>query len=374
MSESGTGIIFTQDGVSVDGSADYQRVFDSRTKYVEVEFEREFKLTIPSVGAVDSTARYHDRIDVYRHGLGFVPAFETDFNYDELSLYADEQYFFILRLVSYSGVTSQSLVFNIRCYNLSILDEYIAEKGLPLGTQSARSTSGVKFLDSNSHGVDIGDNSPVGFSVDSSKKILAIHRTGLAKINDWNGHYCLVSDIDTSSDTLTIYADPSATYMYQKDISWMQESGTLLTYMPGDHSTYPGGITAGQSLYVIPVDETHIKLAASYTNALSRVSIDLTSSGSLPGRLTAQQPSDTLSNAIYHDVGYPPTFMLAPVYREMFMRGVSTETDNYIGPLVDVIKAYVTADDTYLYFKGVQSVFSGWYGYIVLKDPAELAR
>lgn len=387
MAESGSGIVITQTGVPVQGSADYQRVFDSRWRFIEIEIEREFNVILPARNEVDSTVRGDDRINFYKHGLGFVPLFETDFvdqkyNYamqSGASMYADEQYLFFQRFVTTTGAEAQDLTFNVRLYNLPVLEDYTAPKGLPQGTQSPRSNIGVKFLDGNTKGVDVADNAVTGFSVDTTKKILSIHKHGRADINDFAGRYVYVSDLNTTTDVLTLYADPYANSLKSQDISWVQTAGTPVFYSPNDFTTYPGGTPItdnGQAdaMYIIPVDATHVKLAASYENALAGIAINFTTSGSNPAQLSMGGRPDGKDNAIQHDVGYPPTYLMAPVYNDFMVNGVITEVPTYIGPLEDIILAYTSADEKYIYFKGVQSQFAGSYGYVIMKDPAELAR
>ena len=386
MAESGTGIIFTQSGVPVKGSADYQRVYDSRWKFLEIEFDRKFVVDLPAVPGIDTSKHHHERINIVQHGLGFVPMFETDFvNQDFFTgvngpaeIFADEQYVFFQRFITTSGADVQKITLNIRLYNLNVLTSYTAPKGLPQGSQSPRSNIGIKFLDGQTPGVEVGDNAVRGFSVDTTKKIISIHKHGLAKINDWNGKYCYVSAIDTSTDILTIYVDPNASSLNAKDISWTKTPGVCVTYSPNDSVTFPGGIpnanNVSSPLFVVPVDDTHIKLAISYENALQGIALDLTSAGSLRGQLSARSISGDLSETILHDVGYPPTFLLAPVSREIYVDATITETKPYVSPMMDIILARVIADARYLYFYGVLATFGGWYAYIILKDPAELAR
>lgn len=388
MAESGTGIIFTQTGVPVQGSADYQRVFDSRWRFVEIEFERTFTINLPALPAVGTGVRYDDITQIIRHGLGFVPMFETDFpdqryNYTLLSgasMYADDQYLFLNRFVTNQGAEAQQLTFTIRLYNLPILTDYTAPKGLPQGTQSPRSNIGVKFLDRQTAGVDVSDNAVQGFSVDTTKKILSIHKHGLAKINDWIFKYLQVTAINTTTDIFTFQANPGSQGVAALDLSWTQVAGTPIIYTPNDFATLPGGMPAGVSgvnsavIYIIPVDATHFKIASSYENALAGVAIDITSGGSLPGSVQGTNFPGDNSNAILHDVGYPPTFLMAPLSRERMTGGVTSLVSPFTGPLQDIILASVTADNRYIYFKGIQAVFGGWFGYVILKDPAELAR
>lgn len=89
---------------------------------------------------------------------------------------------------------------------------------------------------------------------------------------------------------------------------------------------------------------------------------------------TATAASGTLT--IVHNVGYPPTYMVARVkddstwgafYGNPFGAGVET-----IGPMMSVaIRANTTNDD--IVFRGQQSSIVGKFAYIILKDPAEVA-
>ncbi len=386
MAESGTGIIFTQSGVPVQGSADYQRVFDSRWRFMEIELEREFTVNLPALPAVGEAAHYHDDTIVIKHGLGFVPMFETNFPdqryiYTVLSpasIFCDAQNLFIRRLVTTQGAEAQTLTFKVRIYNLPVLTDYTAPKGLPQGTSSPRSNIGVKFLDGQTAGVDVGDNAVKGFSVDTTKKILSIHKHGLAKINDYSYRYCFTNSVDTTTNTFTVYPSASATSLRARDLSWIKKAGTPVVYFPADHTTFPGGmptsIGVSDTMYIIPVDDTHFKVALSYENALAGVEIDITSAGSMPGQFSMTSLPGDNSDAILHEVGYPPTFLMALVDNEKIVNGTVVEVPLYIKPMVDIILARVTADTRYIRFGGIQALFSGWYGYVILKDPAELAQ
>lgn len=386
MAESGTGIIFTQSGVPVQGSADYQRVFDSRWRFMEIELERDFQINLPALPSVGSAVRYDDDTIVIKHGLGFVPMFESSFpdqryNYALLApaaIFCDDQNLFIRRFITTQGAEAQSFNFSVRIYNLPVLTDYTAPKGLPQGTSSPRSNIGVKFLDGQTAGVDVGDNAVKGFSVDTTKKILSIHKHGLAKINDYSGRYCFTNSVDLTTNIFTVYPDANAISLRARDLSWIKKAGTPVVYFPADYTTFPGGmpndISSNGTTYIIPVDDTHFKVATSYENALAGVAIDITSAGSMPGQFSMNPLPGDNSNAIVHDVGYPPTFLMALVDNEKFVSGTVVEVPYYIEPMAEIILARVTADSKYIRFGGIQALFSGWYGYVILKDPAELAQ
>ncbi len=364
MEDSDMGIIIAQQGTPVAGSADYQRVYDSRRRFMELAFRREV--------AVDASADAAGRIIVFRHGLGFVSMFESDFKDPDLSIFMDKEVVFLRGSKShYQGTIT------LRIYNFPVLEEYTTVKGLPEGFSSPRSEIGAKFLDTDNPGVDVGDNWPVGFSVDTTKKILSIHKHGFASINPRYRYSARATAIDTATDTITFSATPGADTTELRDLSWLQTAGTPIVYssltaMPGGMPIVDSIISA--TLYVIPVSSTTFKVAYSRAQALAGNAIDLTSAGSFPAYLRPQAEPGEMTDAIFHDVGYPPTFLLAQVYYDTTSNGVLTKGEPYVGPMIERIQARVAADSRYLTFHGVQSVFIAYLAYVILKDPAELAR
>lgn len=375
MAERNVGAVFTQAGVPVRGSADYQRVYDSRWRFMEKEIDRDFEVVLPAVSGIDASLRYYEKTIVLKHKLGFVPFFETDFtdafpSAPIVEIFADHQYVFLRRFITTTGAPARTISGRIKIYNLPILTEYIAPKGLPQGTSSPRSPAGIKFVDG-SGSADISDNSPVGFSVDSSKKILSIHRHGIAKINDYVGYTARVSAIDTSTNTLTIIKPPFGAG-FGLDLTWTQKLGKPLTYFVS--GTYPGGIAASTTYYSIPVSASQIKLASTAANARSGIEIDITSAGTLPATINAAaDPANPDENALLHDVGYPPTFLLAEINRDEWEDGQPDYTEMYVGPMLYIPPTILSADNRYLRFFGVQALYADWLGYIILKDPAEIA-
>lgn len=372
MADGETGIIFTQSGVPVKGSADYQHVYDSRWKFMEKEIDTEVTVTLPAAPSTDKF--YQEKITALRHELGFLPFFECDFTdtYDNnpmVEVYSDKTRIFLRRGIGAGGAPERTLTIKLRIYNLPVLEDYVAPKGLPQGTSTARSNAGVKFLDRDTRGVDIGDDSPVGFSVDSTKKILSIHRHGLAKINDYVGRQASATAIDTATNIITFTA---GSMFGNPDTTWIKKVGAPISWFPNDYTTYPGGIVQTQTVYAIPIDDTHMRVAASYENALNAIPIDLTSTGSLPATLNMTFMPGGNEEKILHDVGYPPTYLLALVDSDTGY--LTDDSELYIGPAVYNYVTMVRADDKYLSFAGVQAIASNWLGYVILKDPAEIAR
>lgn len=78
---------------------------------------------------------------------------------------------------------------------------------------------------------------------------------------------------------------------------------------------------------------------------------------------------------LQHDVGYPPTFMLAKIEEKSAWQSIYPypyAEDTIIGSMTS---SYFTAlvDPVNIEFRGVQSSIVGRFGYIILKDPAEIA-
>lgn len=365
MAEQTIGTIYAQSGASVRGSADYQRTYDSRARFMEREFETDFSVTLPAAAAPTS---YYEKTTVIRHGLGKVPMFETDRT--DVDIFADSDRIFIRRLISSSLSSSVTIAGTLRVYNVSPFDDYVAPKSVPQGSSSPRSDYGVKFLDGHTPGVDIGDNSPIGFSIDTTKKILAIHRAGIAKIRDYIGLQSEAASVNTTTDVITI--QPLSTgFGRSLDITWLQKLGQAVIVTGTPSSPLVSGTT---TYYVIPLTATTIKLAASYDNALNGIGINLTTAGTTPWGIQATaDPANTEDNVLYHGVGYPPTFQFAEINRDEWSAGYPGDDQVYIGPMLDRLSFMMTADNNNLHFFGIQQPYSGWVGYIILKDPAEIA-
>jgi hypothetical protein len=372
------GIVFTQQGVPVKNSSDYQKVLDSRWVFMEVEAERDINTVLPAMAAIDSTQRYYEKTILLRHNLGFLPAFEgiTFFNYSDpifnaVEIYSDENTIFLRRLISSTAYPQQTVTGSFRLYNLPILTEYQAPSEIVSGASAPKTDFGVKFIDGSVPNITPGDTNVQGFSVDTTKKILSVHKHGLKYFNQSAlAYHANVTAIDTASNILTVspYLRTGSVFF---DLTWVQTPGRAFIYFPSDLATYPAPLSSGGIYYNIPVDATHIKLADSYQAALNGNALDLTTAGSLPASLAGQPVAG--EDTITHGIGYPPTYMLAPVNEDEPTNGLGAAT--YIGPLLlGSPPAIIHADSSTLRFKGVQSLFAGKYGYIILKDPAEIAQ
>lgn len=365
MADVQTGAVFSQSGVPVDQSADYQRVYDSRWRFMEVEVETTVKFVTPAVASSFDSVPVQ-RTNLFRHGIGKVPYFEAEEGPLWGLLRADREYIYVegdFAPGETVSATEHSAMISV--YNLPILEEYVAPEGLPEGLSSPKSNYGIRFLDGRTPGARLSGDSSLGRSFDSSKKIISIHKHGVAYINKEPGSpepdaNARVTAINTSTDILTVESHPS---YGSPDISWLFVAGAAFTYSPGDFSTYPGGMPAG-TYYSIPVDSTHIKVAVSRELAIDGVAIDITSAGNIPGTIFPSIGNGI--DYIEHNVGYPPSYLICEAHPD--------EAIPWVGPAINSTSVYTTADTRLIHFQGLQTVFSGVFGYVILKDPAEIAR
>lgn len=115
---------------------------------------------------------------------------------------------------------------------------------------------------------------------------------------------------------------------------------------------------------------------------LSRFSINTTAKALAIHKLGLQLVDDQSSTTdkIYHDIGYPPTYL----FSRYFYNGAPAVTaqhwdlmenpDAVTNPINVSLFFRVEATTTYLKLKGVQSTFNGYLAYIIVKDPAEVAK
>lgn len=370
------GITITQEGVPVDRAADYQKVLDSRWRFMEVEHEVDLTIDIPAYSTSVSGAQ---RVQIMTHQLPFVPAFHgswlpigtfnPDYDPDFLGagLYCDEEKLFFSRFADAgTPLAAKKLRIKAKIYNLPILEDYVATSEASQGAGRAESDYGVRALDGSDSKVSIAESSSHGFSVDTKKKILSINRIGTKWINSWVFDDGKITSIDTATDICTFTeGDPGGGFASNTGTEWIQ-TGVGLNISPNDFTTMPGPLTMGVTYYVIRLSNTTFKLALSQANAEAGIAINLTSAGSLPAFIRRAATVD--DTRIRHYSEYPPSFffcetMLEPGY------SVAVESLRHISttPLV-------RADNNYLYFNGVQAVYAARLAYIILKDPVELAQ
>lgn len=366
MADEDFGLSISQEGIPVNRAADYQKVLDSRWRFMEVEQEFPINLTVPAV--TNPGAFYNNDTILAQHSLGFLPAFEAYFtapgysvNSRNLVIYSDTRTIFLRQIVDNGSNPTYTLSGNVRIYNLPILENFEVPKEPISPSSGTVQTQGFRSLDGSVPNLRVNSQSSVGYSIDTTKKILSVHKTGFVDINAWVRRGAVVTAIDTTTDILTL-SDPGL--FADSMASWINTKGLAMRYNPSDFVTYPGGLSAA-TVYTIPVDSTHIKFANSYNDAINGIAINITSTGSaMPNNVGGAAFPGGDDSKIIHNVGYPPTYLIA---------NVTPVGNSYIiEPLLNLSGARIRSTATYLEFGGVQAVFAARMGYVILKDPAEL--
>ena len=377
------GITVTRQGVPVDQAADYQKVLDSRWRFMEVEFVVNKVQTVPAGIATGET--YVQRTNLFRHNLQYVPAFHgswkpgdewltyiTDGYHPDLlgaELWCDDEWLYFSRVVdSMSNAAAVPITVSALIYNLPILEPYQAPTEVAVGTAPVRSNYGLRALDGKDSSVSIEGSSSHGFSVDTKKKVISVNRVGQKFINDWIFDDGSVTAVNTATDTFTIAEQAgSGGFASREGLGWI-ETGTPLTYFPNDFVTYPAPMAQSVTYYAIRTGDTTMKLALSKANALAGTAINITSAGSLPASIRRASTAD--DTRVAHGADYPPSFLFCETeLNDARTEPIATQSLKHFSatPLV-------RADTTYLYFTGVQAVFAGLISYIILKDPIEVAQ
>lgn len=365
------GIIVTQEGVPVERAADYQKVLDSRWRFMEREHLVDLTISVPALSTVSN--RTVQRVKIFEHELDFVPAFHGswkpslanslpnfDINFQSAGIYCkDDQLYF--RRIANSGQALAATDVTVKAiiYNLPILEPYEAPSEPASGAGRAESNIGLRALDGSDPNINIGSNSAHGFSVDTKKKILSVHKTDYKYINSWMNDKGTVTAVNTTTDTFTFGPSSSGS-----DLDWM-ETGIPITMVPDDFVTYPAPLS-NSTYYLIMTSSTTFKLALSKANAEAGTAIDITSTGSLPIEITRGFVKG--DDSFEHRMGYPPSFFFCEALDE-------TDIGISVAPLRHISTTpLVTVDTNYLYLNGVQSVYSARVAMIILKDPVEIAQ
>lgn len=380
------GIEVTQEGVGVEKASDYQKVLDSRWLFMEVGLEIDTTITLPAMGA--QTSYGYQRVNIMRHGMtrrgvAFVPAFHGSYKINEeydpfignYNLAVDDTWVYFYRDYSNGETPAQYTVqVKAKIYTLPILEAYLAPIEIAPLSGKTNSSIGIRALDGTDSSVDINESSAHGFSIDTRKKILSIHKVVQKKVNYAFYDSARVTAVDTATDILTITIDPNQSIPEggtSTGIGWI-ETGHQIQYNPGDFTTYPSPLSSGVSPYIIKVDDTHIKLALSAADAQAGTAINLTTAGSIPSMIRRNPLADDWR--LPHDNDYPPSYMFCDIIanptgvgRAVSGQGVTSLKHISTTPLV-------LADNRYLYFRGVQAVYIANIAVIILKDPIEVAQ
>ena len=66
------GVQISQQGVSIERAADYQKVLDSNWKFLDIAFEVDIDVKI----GMGARPNGYYLVELFNHGLGYIPAFE----------------------------------------------------------------------------------------------------------------------------------------------------------------------------------------------------------------------------------------------------------------------------------------------------------
>lgn len=280
------GIAVAYNGTPINLASDYSKSIDSRWKFLEVAFENTVDIEIPAIASSGSNVNNRSqRFQIVNHGLGFYPLFEVSVvlfkgtlaggSFPSQSIntvLSDKENLYLFpyfdNIDGQNAVTARVIY---RVYNLDISQSYTAIVESASSASATKNPMGVKFLDG-SESIDIDDDSPVGFSIDTTKKTLSVHSVQIVDFDD-------------------------------------------------------------------PV----------------------------------------VNGYVYHTVGYPPTYLaqkspyvyFGTNYGAVF--NIPWRYEVYTSPMENPDYRNI-ATDTYLRFTGVQSFIGGQWCFIILKDPAELAK
>lgn len=377
------GIQVTQEGIPVDKASDYQKVLDSRWQFMEVAHEIDTTITVPA--AAIPPANTVQRVNIMKHNLtnkgkAMVPAMHGswlqstgDINSDQFydaGIYADSQYIFFQR-ANYSGgsgLTALTIKVKIKVYNLDILGEYLAFQEIPRGSGRVNTKYGLTALDGSDSSVTVNGSASHGYSIDTRKKILSIHKVGQKDIYAFPPQTARVTAINTTSDVATIDLDPnegSDLYGKKYGLSWVQ-TGVQVSLSPSDFVTYPSPLSSSVQPFIIKTGTNTIKFASTQANAMAGTAIDLTTTGSLP--MTMRRMPDSDDGRFPHESEYPPSYFFCNKANNEMGTGlrVGVLMNRSFTPLVRI-------DRQYLYFTGVQAAYNGALAIIILKDPIEVA-
>jgi len=171
------GMVFSQSGVPVEYSEDYQRTVDTRWKPVGIVAEYDVDLTLPQVYTLEF-------VKILDHNLGYIPAFvaprQTDYLYPSpqsspigaTMFYADDTSIYYLRNGKGCRVVGKFYL-----YDFPINKEY--DTGYR-GTTMARTTRtdfGVKFSD----GYEVNNTDENQLSLNTNIKNLSLAKVGIKR-------------------------------------------------------------------------------------------------------------------------------------------------------------------------------------------------
>lgn len=171
MSANEYGAIFAQSGVPVSRSADYQRVLDSRWKFMEIAQFLYIDMIIPTRSG---SSVYLNKI--LEHNLGFLPAFycsplNISIGFDIKISATKNAIWGYIPAVATSAITVRGWLY---VFNVDVTTYYKAPYNQPSFAPTGDTSYGAKFLEEDSH-ARIDDSGTVGFSLNTQAKALGVH-------------------------------------------------------------------------------------------------------------------------------------------------------------------------------------------------------
>ena len=178
MSEAG--MIFAQEGVSVQRAADYQKVMDSRWKFLDIQMEQEVVISHADSG---STHWWVEKL--MDHNLGYLPAFtfrQISLNGPRSATIIATKRSIYARSLFVSGDPTTPIILKgyVRVFACDILKPYAAPVDFFVPTAAPSYPSvGIKMLVR--PGGNIRSNEMSDFAIHTKAKALAIQQTGMSE-------------------------------------------------------------------------------------------------------------------------------------------------------------------------------------------------
>jgi hypothetical protein len=203
------GIEASQTGIDLSRATDAQKVIDSRWRYFDIAYEK-----IISLGTVLTNRT----IELFTHGLGFVPAF--DLYIIDIDTYmtgdtaggarADSNRVFLTGSYNNPGLSNTKVL--LRVYNIRILEEYSApiQQTLPAKT-SKPDRFGIKIT-SATRAMRQPELSK--FTVNTQGKAMAIQKHGTVVANSGTNNLAVIThNVGYPPTYLAAIADPKYQYV-----------------------------------------------------------------------------------------------------------------------------------------------------------------
>lgn len=184
------GVVIAQQGINVGRASDYQKVLDSRWKFMDIFEEVDIDISFPAwsgdTGIVTQKIYSHPigklcAFEFWPSSESILPQFVNTFPYN--SLMADETGVFF-QTIRQDLDRAFRIKGKLRQFTLEILEDYAAPTE-PIGAQSisVKNKNGAQFLDKSNYNTRIGDSGLTGYTMNTAGKQLSIHKHGLAKAN-----------------------------------------------------------------------------------------------------------------------------------------------------------------------------------------------